>query len=533
VPVRGRRLFRRHPLDVNPHPLFAPDTPDHCDLLVVGGGINGAGIARDAAGRGLSVVLCEKDDLASHTSSASTKLIHGGLRYLEHFDFGLVRKALQEREALMRSAPHIMWPLRFVMPHDASMRPVWMIRTGLWLYDHLARREWLPGCETLSLREHPAGVPLKASFDRAFAYSDGWVDDARLVVLCARDAADRGATVLTRTKLVQASPEQNGWSVRLQATDGGTRTLRARSLVNAAGPWALDLLRSGLGGNSRRTLKLIRGSHIVVPRRFEHPMAYLFQSPDRRVAFAIPYESDFTLIGTTDVEHRGDPGEVRASSEEIDYLCTLANRYFASPVSPADVIWSYAGVRPLLDDASGEPSAITRDYELELLERPALLMNVWGGKITTFRRLAEEVVDRLAPRLGSRARAWTRAAVLPGGMISGSTRPAFRPDQDFGRFVEQQALLRPWLPATLLVRWCRQYGSRIDQIVGQATRLEDLGERLAPDVFDAELDYLVRQEWTCAVEDFAWRRTKMGLRLDPGAMGRIGSRIQTLKNVRC
>ncbi|RYF70723.1 MAG: glycerol-3-phosphate dehydrogenase, partial [Comamonadaceae bacterium] len=341
-----------------------------CDVLVIGGGINGCGIARDLAGRGWRVVLCEKDDLASHTSSSSTKLIHGGLRYLEYYEFSLVRKALQEREVLLKSAPHIMWPLRFVMPHDPSMRPAWMIRIGLFMYDHLARREVLPGSRTVDLRKHAAGAPLKPQFKRGFVYSDGWVDDARLVLLNALDAKAHGAEVLTRTRCTSAQRAADGWAATLEGPQG-PRTVRARAVVNAAGPWAEAFLRGvahSIKGEALATksLRLVKGSHIVVKRVFEHDHAYIFQNPDKRIIFAIPYQDDFTLIGTTDIELKGDdPGAAKISEEEISYLCEQASRYFEKPVVPADVVWSYSGVRPLLDDASGDPSAVTRDYMLE------------------------------------------------------------------------------------------------------------------------------------------------------------------------
>jgi glycerol-3-phosphate dehydrogenase len=509
--------------------------PERCDLLIVGGGINGAGIARDAAGRGMSVVLAEKDDLAAHTSSASTKLIHGGLRYLEHYEFGLVRKALIEREVLLRSAPHIMWPLRFVMPHDPSMRPAWMIRLGVWLYDHLARRAVLPGSEAIRLAGHPAGEPLRPEFSRAFVYSDGWVDDARLVVLAARDAADRGAEVLTRTLVTGAEPAEGGWLVRLRDTGSlgeagregastgtpGMRTVHARALVNAAGPWAMQFLDRGLQRAGKRSLRLVKGSHIVVPRLFAHDMAYIFQNADKRIVFAIPYESDFTLIGTTDVEHRDEPGRARADAAEIAYLCEMAGRYFRKPIAPSDVVWSYSGVRPLLDDESGDPSAVTRDYRLEFDAAPAPLLTVWGGKITTFRTLAEVAVDAIAPAIGVRAPAWTRGAKLPGGDLSATIAESGLPDRDFAAFVQASAQALPWLPRPLLERLARQYGSRIERVIGEAKSLADLGEEVAPGLREAELRYLVREEWAREAADVAWRRTKLGLRSSAVDLARI------------
>ena len=512
-------------------------TPADVDVLVVGGGINGVGIARDLAGRGLSVLLCEKDDLASHTSSSSTKLIHGGLRYLEYYEFALVRKALAEREVLLRSAPHIMWPLRFVMPHDPGMRPVWMVRLGLFLYDHLARREVLPGSATIDLRQHAAGKPLKRGFSKGFVYSDGWVDDARLVVLNAMDAADRGATVLTRCACVDARRGAEQWQVRLQCGDGEIREVTARALVNAAGPWAAQFLTQHAHAPERKALRLVKGSHVVVRKLFEHDHAYIFQNPDKRIIFAIPYEGEFTLIGTTDVEHHGEIGAARIDTGEIDYLCEQASRYFERPVRPADVVWSYSGVRPLLDDESGDPSAVTRDYELELdtgksgaLAAP--LLSVWGGKITTFRKLAEEAADLLCapltaaattasatthPRTQSIAQpqipprsAWTRDASLPGGDLSDWIGKAQRPDTDFLRFVQALALRHPLLPAPLCHRLARSYGSRVGTLLGDCA----LGAEVAPGLFEAELNYLHAYEWARTADDVLWRRTKLGLHLD-------------------
>ncbi len=379
------------------------------DLLVVGGGINGAGIARDAAGRGLSVLLCEQDDLASHTSSSSTKLIHGGLRYLEYKEFGLVRKALQERETLLRAAPHIMWPLRFVMPHMPNLRPAWLIRIGLFLYDHLAKRELLPGSRGIDMRRHPAGAPLVDSIKRGFVYSDGWVDDARLVVLNALDAQERGARILTRTKLVSAERRDGQWHARLQRADGSTLDVLARAIANAAGPWVGEVLHGALGRGAQHSVRLVKGSHIITPRLFDHDHAYIFQNPDKRIIFAIPYERDFTLIGTTDVEYRDDPSRVAIDRDETRYLCESINRYFKRKISPADVCWTYSGVRPLLEDENADnPSAVTRDYRLELDDgEGAPLLSVFGGKITTFRKLAEEATDMLGGALGAARGAWT------------------------------------------------------------------------------------------------------------------------------
>ncbi|WP_418317780.1 glycerol-3-phosphate dehydrogenase [Piscinibacter sakaiensis] len=492
----------------DPARAFA-NAPAACDVLVVGGGINGAGIARDLAGRGLSVVLCEKDDLAAHTSSSSTKLIHGGLRYLEYYEFSLVRKALAEREVLLRSAPHIMWPLRFVMPHDPSMRPQWMIRAGLFLYDNLARREVLPGSTSIDLSRHPTGAPLKPVFKRAFVYSDGWVDDARLVVLNAVDAAARGATILTRTRCSDALRGAGGWTVELQQENGQRRSLQARALVNAAGPWAAQFLADCAHAPRARKLRLVKGSHIVVRRLFDHDHAYIFQNPDKRIIFAIPYEGDYTLIGTTDHEYQGPVGKAQIDDGEIAYLCEQASRYFAAPIKPADVCWTYSGVRPLLDDEAGNPSAITRDYYLELDTSAAPLLSVWGGKITTFRKLAEEAADLLSAPLKHSRGPWTKGTFLPGGDLSGWIGRANQPDADFELFVQALAKRHPDLDAALARRLARAYGAAVE------TLLKDgLGAEVAPGLHEAELAYLHRFEWARTADDVLWRRSKLGLHMD-------------------
>jgi glycerol-3-phosphate dehydrogenase len=494
--------------------------PARCDVLVVGGGINGAGIARDLAGRGYTVVLAEKDDLAQHTSSSSTKLIHGGLRYLEYYEFGLVRKALQEREVLLKSAPHIMRPLRFVMPHDPSMRPAWLIHLGVFLYDHLARREVLPASRAVNLRRHPAGAPLKASYTKGFEYSDGWVDDARLVVLNAIDARARGATILTRCECTSAVRSESGWTVDLRRSDGAGATVAARAVVNAAGPWAERFLRGPAKAAhgealATRSLRLVKGSHIVVPRLFEHTFAYIFQNPDKRIIFAIPYEDDFTLIGTTDVEIDGVPESAHIDANEVSYLCEQASRYFARAVTPADVAWDYCGVRPLLDDQSGDASAVTRDYLLESNTAAAPLLSVWGGKITTFRKLAEEAGDAIVAMLGDRRAAWSRGAFLPGGDLSGWIGKPVRPDLDFARFGAELQKRHTWLPPPTAHRYARAYGSRVDLVLGTAHSLAGLGREVAPGLFEAELDYLRREEWVVAAEDVLWRRSKLGLHYSP------------------
>ena len=494
------------------HPTEAA-IPDTCDVLVVGGGINGAGIARDLAGRGLKVVLCEKDDLAQATSSSSTKLIHGGLRYLEYNEFSLVRKALAEREVLLRSAPHIMRPLRFVMPHDPGMRPAWMIRAGLFLYDHLARREVLPASRSVNLRRHASGAPLQPRFTRGFVYSDGWVDDARLVVLNAIDAVERGAMVLTRWRCRDAQRAAGHWQATLENPGGAFHTLRARALVNAAGPWAAQFLSEHAHLSHSKALRLVKGSHVVVPKLFDHGHAYIFQNPDKRIIFAIPYEHDFTLIGTTDVEHHGAIGAARIDEAEIHYLCEQASRYFARPIAPADVVWTYSGVRPLLDDESGDPSAVTRDYSLELNTAQAPLLTVWGGKITTFRRLSEDAADLLMQPLGADpARgAWTRGAFLPGGNLDKWIGRARRPDADFARFEQAVRLRYPRFDAGVLHRLARAYGARIARVLGDGSAP---GAEVAPGLFECELHHLHEHEWARSADDVLWRRSKLGLHYD-------------------
>ncbi|MCP5328324.1 MAG: glycerol-3-phosphate dehydrogenase [Sinobacteraceae bacterium] len=482
------------------------------DLLIVGGGINGAGIARDAAGRGLRVLLCERDDLAAHTSSASTKLIHGGLRYLELGEFRLVRKALQEREVLLEAAPHIIRPLSFVMPQDPQLRPGWMIRAGLFLYDHLARRRWLPGSGSLDLRRHPAGAPLVPQTRRGFVYSDAWVEDARLVVLNAVDAAERGASVLTRTRLERATREGDHWRATLSPASAPAFEVRARAVVNAAGPWVGEILDRVLHRDATRQLRLVKGSHIVVRRLFEHEFAYLLQNPDGRILFAIPFEHDFTLLGTTDIEYRGDPARVTIDADEIRYLCDMAGRWFGRPVDPTEIVWSYAGVRPLLDDEAGNPASVTRDYRLELDDEQPPLLTVFGGKLTTYRRLAEDALAQLAPQLGHSARGWTRGVPLPGGDL---------PDADFARFEQSVALRWPWLPAPLRQRYAHAYGTRMTQLLQPIASMADLGEQVLPGLYAVEIHWLVDQEFAHDAADILWRRSRLGLHLPADAAPRL------------
>ncbi len=485
------------------------------DLLIIGGGINGAGIARDAAGRGLSVVLCEKDDLASHTSSASSKLIHGGLRYLEYYEFRLVGKALAEREVLLRAAPHIIWPLRFIMPHVQGLRPGWLIRIGLFLYDHLdfGKRKLLPPSRGVDLRRHEAGPPLDAAIRRGYEYSDCWVQDARLVVLNAMDAATRGAQILTRTRCDNAHREGDLWVAELTGPDGSRRSVKARALVNAAGPWVSRFLDEGLSTRRGHGTRLVKGSHIVVPKLFDHQYAYIFQNPDQRIVFAIPYEGEYTLIGTTDMVYDGDPGTVAIDASEIDYLCETANRYFQRKLVPTDVVHSYSGVRPLLDDQAGNPSAVTRDYLLDLVGGPAPLLSVFGGKLTTYRKLAEEAVDKIAPLLGSNTGAWTEGGhPLPGGDM---------PAADFEAWLAGFKHRHPWLPPALARRYGREYGTRAETLLGGASNLGDLGMACGDGVYAAEIDYLRRHEWAQTLEDIIWRRTKLGLHISADTRERI------------
>ncbi|WCS27466.1 glycerol-3-phosphate dehydrogenase [Methylobacterium sp. NMS14P] len=488
---------------------------DAYDLLIIGGGINGTGIARDAAGRGLSVLLAERGDLAGFTSSSSTKLIHGGLRYLEYYEFRLVREALAERERLLRLAPHVIWPLRFVLPHDEGLRPAWMLRLGLFLYDHLARLRTLPGSEGVDLRSSAYGAPLQERLTRGFVYSDCWVEDSRLVVLNAMDARERGATVLTRTGVVSARREGDGWVATLRDERGGTeRTIHAKAVVNAAGPWVSETLGGALGINSRAAVRLIKGSHIVVKRLFAGDQAYILQQPDKRIIFAIPYERDFTLIGTTDVPYEGEPGPVSISESETDYLCGCINRSFDTTITPADVVWSYSGVRPLYDDAAENASAVTRDYVLDVEDQggTAAVLSVFGGKITTYRRLAEHALEKLKPYFPHLKKAWTGDAVLPGGAMK---------DADFDQFLAKLRAETPFLPEETARRLARAYGTRARDIVGTAQSMADLGEAFDGGLTAAEVDYLRTEEWAVIADDILWRRSKLGLRTGAESAARL------------
>lgn len=482
------------------------------DLVVIGGGINGAGIACDAAGRGLKVALFEANDLAGATSSASSKLVHGGLRYLEHYEFRLVREALAEREVLLSKAPHIIWPLRFVLPRLGGGRPRWLLRAGLFLYDHLYRRQTIPGSQAIDLRTHRAGAPLRGEARDGFLYWDCWVDDSRLVVLNARAAADRGATIATRTAVTGARPVDGMWQVEVQDDSADApRQVRARALVNAGGPWVAQVRASiepaHCAIEERPKLRLVKGSHIVVPRIAGAEDAYLLQNPDGRVIFVLPFEERFSLIGTTDVAYDGDPAAAQIDAEEIDYLLAAVARAFRQPPSKDAIVWSYAGVRPLYDDASSDPSAVTRDYHLAVAngaDCPPLL-SVYGGKITTYRRLAERALAELATYLPAMAPAWTAHDHLPGGDLG----------TDFDSFLSTLAARRPRFDPNFLHRLARRHGSLTDEVLGDAKDVQDLGRPVGAGLFEREVAYMKEYEWARRPDDVLWRRTKTGLHLSP------------------
>ena len=487
---------------------------EHYDLLIIGGGINGAGVARDAAGRGLRVLLVEQGDLASATSSASTKLIHGGLRYLEYFEFHLVAEALAERETLLKIAPHIVWPMEFVLPHESHLRPAWMIRAGLFLYDHLGHgipgfgpRSSLPASRGIRLDRDGYGAGLKPEFERGFVYYDCWVDDARLVVLNARSAAALGATILPRTRLVSGKRENGRWVAKLASESGGSRTVHAAALVNAAGPWVRQVLDETLKVRLAASVRLVKGSHIVVPRIHSEHHAFILQNPDRRVIFMIPYERQYTLVGTTDVPVTRDDFRAKITRKEIEYLCDAASRYADKPITPGMVVWSYSGVRPLYDDGAENPSAVTRDYHL-ILDQGAWpddppLLSVFGGKITTYRRLAEQVLAKLSGKFQGKG-PWTHTEALPGGELNGLT---FR-----GLLLDYRRRF-PRLPKMWLARVLRRHGSLAQDIIGDARNERDLGRNFGGGLYERELDYLVRNEWARDADDVLWRRTKCGLHM--------------------
>ena len=475
------------------------------DLLIIGGGINGTAIARDAAGRGLKVLLCERDDLAGHTSSASTKLIHGGLRYLEYYEFNLVRHALAEREVMLRAAPHIIWPMRFVLPYDKGLRPAWMLRTGLFLYDHIGGREILPGSKSLKLDKAPHKGVLESRFKTGFEYSDCWVDDARLVVLYALDASHRGADIRTRTEVLSLETSGKGYTAKIKHGDN-TETVNAKGIVNAAGPWVDAVLGKIKTTKNEQSLRLVTGSHIVTKKLFDGEHAYLFQNADNRVIFAIPYEQNYTLIGTTDKPYDLSDGPVKISPEEINYLCEAASEYFENDISPDDVVWTYAGVRPLYDDKAVDASAVTRDYKLNVEEYSdgAPFLSVYGGKITTSRKLGEHAMTQLETYFEYKTGDWTETAMLPGGDLINA---------DFDLFVSDMRNRYPDLDEALLVRLCHGYGTRITLVLGDGETVPKLGQHFGAGLYELEAKYLINHEWATSAEDILWRRTKLGLHM--------------------
>ena len=503
------------------------------DLFIIGGGINGCGIARDAAGRGLSVTLAEEGDLGQGTSSASTKLFHGGLRYLEFFEFRLVREALEERETLLRAMPHISWPMRFVLPYSPAMRfegqtptsrllglvmpwmrgrrPAWLIRLGLFLYDSLGGRKILPATRAVHLARDPAGAPLQDRFPKAWEYSDCWVQDARLVVLNARDAQARGARILTGTRVTAARRAGDLWHITTEGPDGPADH-RARALVNAGGPWVGQVIQNVIHTDSREGVRLVRGSHIVTRKLYDHDRCYFFQGEDGRIIFAIPYEQDFTLIGTTDQDHAAAPSEAHCTEAERDYLCAFASRYFKRPVTAADVVWTYSGVRPLYDDGAASATAATREYVLRLDAEGAPLLNIFGGKITTYRRLAEAALARLAPHFPAAKGAWTAGVALPGGdfPVDGAAALTAALQVEF-----------PFLTAPWAARLVRHYGTEARQILSGAQGAADLGEDFGATLTAREVDWLMRREYARKPQDVLWRRTKLGLHLGPEAEARL------------
>ncbi|MEP3603579.1 MAG: glycerol-3-phosphate dehydrogenase [Stappiaceae bacterium] len=493
---------------------------DKVDIFVIGGGINGCGIARDAVGRGYSVFLAEMNDLASGTSSWSTKLIHGGLRYLEFYEFRLVREALMEREVLWAMAPHIIRPLRFILPHHKGLRPAWLLRLGLFLYDHLGGRKLLPPTKTVDLKNGSLGEPLNGDFAKGFEYSDCWVDDARLVVLNARDAAEKGATIATRTKVERLEELEDGWQVTIvDQNSGAKKSIEARLVVNAAGPWVDSILRGPLGKNDARNVRLVQGSHIVVPRLYDHDRCFIFQNSDGRIIFTIPYQGDFTLIGTTDQDYKGDPAEVAITSDEISYLCAAASEYFNTPVEKESVVWTYSGVRPLYDDGADAAHEATRDYVLKTFngEKGAPLINIFGGKITTYRRLALSVLEKIETAIGAKGATWTERATLPGGGFV---------ELEFDQELRKLQSAYPFLHDKVAYRLFHAYGLDAFKILGDAKSEEDLGRKFGGGLSEAEVRWLMQEEWARNPQDVLWRRSKLGLRLSQEQVDSLSAYIQ-------
>ncbi len=498
----------------------------HVDVLVIGGGINGAGIARDLAGRGLSVMLCEKDDLASATSSASTKLIHGGLRYLEHYEFKLVREALREREVLLRSAPHIIWPLSFVLPHHKRLRPWWLIRLGLYMYDWIGGKISLPRSQGRQLPGTLLGQAIKPEFKKGFTYADCWVEDTRLVILNAVDALEKGATILTRTECIDLDrhPKEDGWMATLQdnITDAKFK-VHANMVVNASGPWVAQTLDLAEKGIAKHNVRWVKGSHIIVPRLYQGDHAYILQNDDKRIIFIIPYERKYSLIGTTDIEYEGDINEVRIDIDEVQYLCNAVNKYLRHPVKPETVQWTYSGVRPLVDDGSDNASAVTRDYILDVDDhKGAPILSVYGGKITTYRKLSEQASDLVVETLKKGQGAWTEKALLPGGEGLAN----------FQTYLKTLKREYNWLPEALAYRLARAYGTRAREMLRGFKRMADMGDHLGDQVYEFEIRYLVNVEWALTVDDVLWRRSKLGLHVSEAtekAIKRMLKKIMTKK----
>lgn len=486
------------------------------DIVIIGGGINGCGIARDAAGRGLSVLLVEQNDLASATSSASTKLIHGGLRYLEHYEFRLVRESLAERERLLRLAPHLVRPMRFVLPYTRGSRRAWLLRLGFWFYDHLGGRTSLPPTRVVDLADDPVGVPLKPGFHLGFEFSDCVTDDARLVIANAIGAREKGAKIRPHTRLVSARREGDRWQLVLQFA-GRRETVTARALVNAGGPWAVRINETIIRRPSRHKIRLVKGSHIVVPRLHAHDRAYFLQNDDGRLVFAIPYQDQYTLIGTTEVDVAGDPEHASASADEILYLCHAAASYFRAPVDPTKLVWNYSGIRPLLDDGSGKANDVTRDYLIETDGRygEPPLVSIFGGKLTTYRRLAEAVLAKLANRfvMGNN---WTADEPLPGGDLGAG---------GVDGLISEIVARHSFITQTHARRLARSYGSRAWKIIAEAKSLDDLGPRIVGDLYRTELDYLSTEEWAGSADDVLWRRTKLGLTASPAEIAALKSAL--------
>ncbi len=501
------------------------DTPLF-DLAIVGGGINGCGIARDAAGRGLTVFLCEQNDLANGTSSASTNLIHGGLRYLEYYEFRLVREALREREVLLNAAPHIIWPLRFILPHHKGLRPAWLIRLGLFLYDNIGGRKILPGTSSVNLVVDEAGAPLKGDFKKGFEYSDCWVMDSRLVILNAKDAAARGADIRVRTPLVSATRSGGVWTLTVLDKKSGLESkVQARALVNASGPWLDTLLPHISHSETAQHIRMVKGSHIVVDKLFDHERAYIFQNCDGRIIFAIPFENDFTLLGTTDVDFHGTPDDVTIDPTEISYLCDAANEYFTTEIAPEDVIYSYSGIRPLFDDGKNDAKAATRDYVLTLDTGngdAAPLLSIYGGKITTYRKLAESVLKKLMVSLPKMEAPWTETSTLPGG--------DFAPDAFMGE-VEKLTLSCPCISKKHATRLIRTYGTKAHIMTRDIKGNTDFGVHFGHGLYVFEVDYLLAEEWAETAEDVLFRRTKMGLFLSQEEVDRLEAYIQQKLNL--